>query len=455
MIRPKILLAIENEKPRRELIDIILKQDKEIDELKEKLKELQKAKKKKFRLWAQAVHLNRSYSRKPGQKTGHPGIGRNIPGTIHRTVEESLRVCPDCRNPLNTPCDVLEHIQEDIVPAHTEVTLFKRYRYHCAHCHKKVTSLYHPEEIPNSKIGPHALIHMAILKYHHALPANKIVELFSDLMDFKVSKGAVYQALERMSGWLQVEKKEILKAIRKSPQIHMDETGWKINGKGHWLWTAVNQRFAYYQIEKSRGALVPKKIIPTDYGGVLITDFYSAYRNLPGRKQKCLVHLLREMRNCFENDQTFEFWIHHKKLKRIIGDALHLKERRALFSLPHFKQRAGQIQSRLWLWANRRYRNKRLKRLAKRFVTYWNDIFTFLEIPDVPFSNNLAERMILPNVIIRNRSYQNRTVSGAKAHEVFMSLIQTLKLRNENPASWLKTAYLRHRQGNPTPLLTP
>jgi len=437
VIRPKILLAIENEKSRKELIDIILKQDKEIDELREKVEELQKAKKKKFRLWIEKFPRDRIYSKKPGQKIGHEGISRNLPQTIHRTVEQTLTICPDCRNPLSVPCDAILHVQEDIIPAHTEATLFKRYRYHCVHCRKKVTSLYHPEEIPNSKIGPNALIHMAILKYHHALPANKIVELFKDLMDFKISKGAVYQALQRMSEWLQVEKKEILQMIRSSPQIHMDETGWKINGKRHWLWTAVNDRLAYYQIEKSRAAKVPKKILPTDYGGVLITDFYSAYRNLPGKKQKCLVHLLREMRSCYENDQTFEFLIHHKSLKRLIQDALRLKERRAVFSIPVFKQRAQRIRNRLWAWSTARYRNKSLKRLQKRFLTYWNDMTTFLEIPEVAFSNNLAERMILPNVIIRNRSYQNRTKRGAKAHEVFMSLIQTLKLRNLNPAAEL------------------
>ena len=336
-----------------------------------------------------------------------------------------------------------------------EVTLFKRHRYYCAHCQKKVTAPYHPEEVPHSYIGPHALIHMAILKYHHALPGNKIVELFYDLMDFKVSKGAIYQSLERMSEWLEVEKKQILTMIRTSSQIHMDETGWKINGKGHWLWTAVNARLAYYQIEKTRAAKVPKKILPTDYGGILITDFYSAYRRLPGKKQKCLVHLLREMKSCFGNDQTIEFLRYHKILKRILDDALRPDKRRALFSSPDFKRRVGQIKSRLWRWSTASYRNKRLRRLAGRFLTYWNDLTTFLEMPNVPFSNNLAERMILPNVIIRNRSYQNRTSSGANAHAIFMSLIQTLKLRGENPAHWLKEAYLVHRRGNLTPLLTP
>jgi len=259
-----------------------------------------------------------------------------------------------------------------------------------------------------------------------------------------------------LAQWLQVETDQILEAIRLSPQIHADETGWKVNGLGHWLWAFVNKRLAYYKIDKSRGSKVPKKILTKDYGGTLIVDFYSAYNKLPGKKQRCIVHLLREMHRVYEKEQSSHTFLkYHKELKRIIDDALRLKEKRKLFPKITFERRVKRIKERLFLWSCRGYRNKHLNRLSKRFLKHWLHLVTFLENPEIPFSNNLAERMILPNVILRNRSYQNRSSKGAKAHEVLMSLIQTLRLQNESPVEWLKRAYLAHRQGNLAPILTP
>ena len=62
--------------------------------------------------------------------------------------------------------------------------------------------------------------------------------------------------------------------------------------------------------------------------------------------------------------------------------------------------------------------------------------------------------MIRPNVIFRKISFQNMSRKGADAHEVLMSLLQTLRLQDKNPIEFFKTAYLRHRQENPIPLLS-
>ena len=250
-----------------------------------------------------------------------------------------------------------------------------------------------------------------------------------------------------------METDHILKAIRKSPVIHMDETGWKINGRGHWLWTFVNERLAYYKIDKSRGSKVPKKILPKDYGGITVTDFYAAYTKLPGKKQRCLVHLFGEMHRAREKDQTKTFLKYHKELKRILTDALKLKEQSPSLNRSVFYRRLALIKRRLYRWSLRDYRNHCLEKLAKRFLKHWQELTTFLEYPGVPSSNNLAERMILPNVILRNRSYQNRSMKGACAHEVNMSLLQTLRLQGRNAVHAFKHAYLAHRKGNTLPCL--
>lgn len=443
-----------SDKTREELIEEILEKEKRIEALEKKLKEKEQADTRKRELKFARLQAKKKRQKKPGRKPGHVGVTRTKPNQIDRVVEQTLTDCPDCHHALSASQAVIEHTQEDLIPARVEVTLFKRHRYFCKHCDKMVSAPYAPDEIPNGNIGPNALIQMAILKYHHALPQGKIAELFKELSGFHISEGAVAQALQRLAEWLKVEAKAILQAIREGPHIYIDETGWKINGKGHWLWAFVNERLTYYKIDPSRAAKVPKQILPTDYGGIIISDFYAVYNKLPGKKQKCLVHLLREMKSCYEKNETKEFLKYYKQLKCIIRDALRLDGKREEIPKEAFLAHITRIKKRLLDWSVRSYRDKHLKRLSDRFLKHWFDLTTFLEEPGISFSNNLCERQIRPNVIIRNRSFQNRSPKGAETHEVLMSLLQTLRLQGQSVIAILQNAYLAHRKGNSAPIIS-
>jgi len=63
--------------------------------------------------------------------------------------------------------------------------------------------------------------------------------------------------------------------------------------------------------------------------------------------------------------------------------------------------------------------------LADLTVSHAHELFTFVDHPEVECTNNLAERKIRPNVVIRKISEGNRFRSGAEAHENFMSLVVT------------------------------
>jgi transposase len=449
-----------NEKSRDELIQDILDREKKIEEQEKQIAELKAKLGKKSALdehkqFLKAERLAKIKDRPkaPGQKAGHIGVTREKPKQIDRVVEQILTKCPDCDHRLSGSQEVVEHVQEDIVPARVQVTCYKKHRYYCKQCQKLVTAPCAEDEIPNSYLGPVALIQTVILKYHHALPFNKIAEVFEGLCGLKVSEGGLAQALQRVSEWLAVEESEILKAIRISPHVYMDETGWKISGRKHWVWAAANEKLAHYRIAVSRGAKVAKEIIGTEYEGTIGTDFYAAYNRLPGKKQRCLVHLLRTMKEYRIRDQSAEFVRYEKILKRIVWDAIHLGERRKKLEEEVYKRRVKRIKKRLFAWSVRDYKNKNLIRLTKRFLKHWAQLLTFLEYPDVSYHNNLAERMIRPNVIIRNRSFQNRSQKGAQAHGIHMSIIQTLRLQKRNLFTELKAAYLHRRQGNITPIL--
>lgn len=438
------------EKTKEELIRIILDQDARIRELEEIVKAEQKKRTEKFA----KPNTAKKRKKKPGQKFGHAGMTRVVPDHIDEVIEEALQECPECHHALGESIEVEEQVQEDIIPARARVRKYRRHVYCCEHCGKEVKAPYHPEHVPFGYLGANVLIQAAILKYHHCLPYRKIRELFQELAGLTVSPGGISQALARISRWLGVEKAVLLEAMRGSPQVHVDETGWRLDGKRSWVWALANERLAYYHVDRSRARKVLKELLGPEFNGTLISDFFSVYLNLPYRMQKCLVHLLREFHECAKTDRTEEFVTAYRKIKRLINDARKLRDRHDQIPSGEYARRRFRLEERLFDFTTAVYADKNLQRLSKRFVRSWLDMFRFLKDPSLAWNNNFAERMIRPNVIYRNRSFGNRSDCGAEAHGTIMSLMQTLRLQGKNVTENLRIAFLKHRQGDPVPCLS-
>lgn len=443
-----------SEKSKEELIEEYLRLRKEYEKLKQENADLKK------QIKPQASHVvtlkkRKRHWKKLGRPIGHPGCTRPKPEIIHHEIHQTLDVCPDCGQDTlhELVTEYQEHIQEDIVPARVEATRFIRHGYWCTQCKEQKTAPYAPEEIPYSYLGPNVLIHTILLKYHYGLSYGKMPMLFEELCGLKVTDSALAQALQRLAEWLEIEEQVIVGAVRASPWIHVDETGWKIAGKSHWLWDFVNEKLALYRIRQSRGRKVPVEVLTPHYSGVTISDFLSAYDKSGRRRQRCLVHLLREMKECRQKDSSEEYLAACRTLKRILRDAQRLDENRGKLAPWVFARRAMKIKDRLLNFACQPFANPNWKRLSKRLLKYYEEILTFLDIPGLPQNNNHAERMIRPNVIFRKISFQNMSRAGADAHETLMSIMQTLRLQGKNPADFFKRAYLKHRQGSPSSLL--
>ena len=392
-------------------------------------------------------------AKRPGQKSGHPGMTRATPTHIDRVVEQKLSQCPQCKHPLGESIEVTDHLQEDIIPARIEVTCFKRHRYYCAECRQIVTAPYAPEEIPSSHLGPQVLTQALLLKYVHGLPFNKIRTCFQEFANLRVSEGALAQALQRLASWLKVETSALREAIRTSPATHVDETGWKLTGINHWLWAFVTDRLAYFRIERSRGSGVPKDVLGEDYPGVVVSDFHSAYNRLKSPQQKCWAHLLRELRECAKKEVSEEYRRAHRLLRRIFLDARRLSRTRETLEPVMVLRRQRLLEDRLLDWGSVPYHNKTLQRLGGRVLKHHHQLLVFVKHPGLPYDNNHAERAIRPHVIIRHRSYQSRSPTGAATHANLMSLVQTLALSGRAIGETIKIAYLRHRHGDLSPVV--
>jgi len=141
-----------------------------------------------------------------------------------------------------------------------------------------------------------------------------------------------------------------------------------------------------------------------------------------------------ELRHASEEWQAFL-----KKTRRLFQDALRLRAR-ADFTPEHYASRIRRLYERLLDLALAEYADREARRLAKRLHKYWDELFTFLEHPEVPATNNHGEREIRFAVLIRKIIYGNRSDHGAFTQSVLMTIFRTLQRRGYNPIETLVSA---------------
>jgi len=397
-------------------------------------------------------------SKKRGGLFGHIGWFRKKPKTIDRIEEVRLDKCPECGSEGLTECKKIhEHIQEDIILPKVEVTLYRKHRYYCKKC-KRVISPKGADEIPGSRIGPRAKSFAAFLRYAIKISENDVTALFEKAFNLKISSSSI-------SGFMDSLKTEgipiynaLLASLKKGAFIHADETGWNIDGINHWLWKFSNKKVCISHIDKSRGQNVVANIIGDKYGGVLISDFLSAYNKLEAKaKQRCLVHILRDL------EKVIEYWREDKevmryceRLKKIFEDAISLyKEYKNKRWDNAYRSRRKSIANAMEDFDFPNPNKRILKRFAKRLKRHKGEILTFLCERDIDYHNNHAEQQIRPDVIFRKITFGNRSLAGAENHSVIMSIIQTAKLNGIDPIGTVEKILLRSPQNPLARALSP
>jgi len=91
----------------------------------------------------------------------------------------------------------------------------------------------------------------------------------------------------------QVDEK-LLERLRNSPVVQGDETVWRTGGQTAWAWCFRDPTLAIFLIDHHRSRDVIRRVLGESFGCTLVSDFYAANHGLECRKQRCLVHLLRD-----------------------------------------------------------------------------------------------------------------------------------------------------------------
>jgi len=372
--------------------------------------------------------------KRPGAKAGHPGARRKLPQRIDHRKEHRADCCPKCGGRLQRCADTRTRYTEDIPHIHPEVTEHVIHRDWCPRCQMKVEPVV-PDALPGATLGNHVLVLSAWLHYALGNTLSQIVEVFNFHLQMKITPGGLTQMWYRLQAILYPWYEQIQQQALHSAVLHADESGWRVDGKTHWLWCFTMRNLTYYMINRCRGSPALMKFFVEEFAGTLVSDFWGAYNAVVcALRQTCLVHLLRELAHTEQYKSPGRHWpVFAKKLRRLVGDAIRLWRARADLPQQTYASRRARLTTRLQELLAMPWKDRHAKRLIKRLRRHQNDLFTFLDQPDVPFDNNAAERAIRPAVVIRKNSYGNRSQRGADCQSVLMSVFRTLKQRGHDP----------------------
>ena len=394
---------------------------------------------------------NEEKKRKRGAPVGHPGWGRPKPDRIDRTVHvPAPTICPHCQSDGLTPMEeTKEHFQEDIViRSHTLVTCYRHGEAFCARCNRSVVQAGEGELL-NAPIGPVAKSVAIYLRYRIGISYRKTTELFRELFGLEFVPASALGFDRKAAAQGEPLYEDLREKIRTSEVVHGDETSWRSDGVGHYVWFAGNENFAFFQIDRHRSAEVAKSIFGEDFDGTLVRDRYAAYNGIGADWQVCLAHLITNAK---------EISAEHALLPQTEKDA----------AVGPFCDRVMDLCSRL-CDAGKQLKSgdlpwKAAAKIEKRSVRELNTIcqqtlrfkpaetlrsylagpeqkflFTFLSHPGVPPTNNLAEQSLRHLVIFRKISFGTRSGNGLKTHSILPSLVQTARRQGVHPRKFLQT----------------
>jgi hypothetical protein len=244
-------------------------------------------------------------------------------------------------------------------------------------------------EIPNAFIGPDVRAKISFMR-HEVKTSYKGTRLALQCFgNLTLSPGA----LVGFDNHISQQGKPLYEALKQSlsntPFIHVDETGWKRD----WLWIFTNPDIAFFHIDESRGSKVVIDHLGEFYNGVLITDFWSAYLSKIGAfaKQKCLVHLLRDIRELLKNRLPLSSEVFLRAVKRLLKDAIFLYNQHTTLTPDEYRSGRKDILKRFRkLLRQAPLSHHDSDNIRKRLIKFKNELFVFLKYPAVSPTNHVA-----------------------------------------------------------------
>ena len=283
------------------------------EELHKQVAELKRAGKRQAAPFSKGGRSSRP--KRPGRKPGMGSFSYRKSPSPDEVTEPLVEVavaegtCPGCGGRLEHQ-GVRVVYATDIPPIpRPQVTGYRVQICRCRSCGKQVRGR-HPDVAPDQygasahRVGRRVMAAAYVLHYGVGVPVRKVPAVLRALTGVELSQGAISQdALRRARGAVGDAYHKLRGSVRASPLVHTDDTGLRVDGGPAFLMAFETDEATVYQVRARHRNEEVREVVPSDYGGVMVTDRGRSYdaQALSGvKQQKCLAHVLRSISEVVE-----------------------------------------------------------------------------------------------------------------------------------------------------------
>lgn len=402
----------------------------------------------------------------PSKKGGQPGHeGKTLPMSQQPDHIIDL-AAPDrcsCGADLRGVEAVLKARRQvfDLPEPRLEVSEYRQYARTCPCCRATQAGCFPALAAAPVQYGPGVWALCTLLSSSFHLSCSHIGQLFADLYGLPLNQATVLQATERAHRSLEASEQAVKAAIHAAPVAHFDESGMACQGETFWLHVACTGLYTYLFVHAKRGlkALQGELSLLQGFGNRAIHDCYASYFTFKRASHGlCNAHLLRELQALIEAGTA---WAAEMKallleLYRLTDKGSgSLPEQELLPYLARYQaicQRADSQEPPPQKRPQGRSKNSKGRNLLERLDKHRQAVLAFASHPQVPFTNNQAERDIRPVKGKIKTAGCFRTQLGARHYARIQGFVSTARKHGKHIFTELKNAYSGYTFLTPNPI---
>ena len=423
-----------------------------------------------------AADAARKTGRSTQRRANRGALPKHLP-RVEVVIEPEHRDCPCCGGTLHAIGeDVSERL--DVIPAQFRVIVTRRPKYACRQCAEGVTQAPAPEHLIAGGLPTEALVaHVLVLKYADHLPLYRQAQIYAR-QGLQLDRSTLADWVGHAARELRPVHARLVEILKGSAKLFADETKVPVldPGRGRtksgWLWALARDDrpwggpdppAAAYLYAEGRGAEHAANHL-RGFEGLLQVDGYAAYRGLaaprdgaPDQPGVTLAYCWAHSRRRFhEIAEAGPAPIAAETLRRIA--ALYAVEAEIRGSDQEARRAARQARSRPIVEALRPWLEAQLSRVSGKSrlaeairytLKLWDGLTRFLDDGRIELDTNPVERAIRPIALTRKNALFAGSDNGAEHWAVISSLIETCKLNDLNPHSYLTGTLERILDGHP------
>jgi transposase len=382
-----------------------------------------------------------------GKGKGYNNTRSGNTRTVETVTVAPVHVCETCGEDLSDiPCQGHERrtridIVFEKVVSHVDAEIKA-----CPQCQAQSKGTF-PEDLSGPlQYGPGIKAYVLNLLVAQMLSLKRVQQSIRTLIDRALAEATILKYVLQLHQALAAWEDTAIEQLLAEPTMHVDETSLRVDRRNHWIhvYSAGDITLKFLHPKRGREAIEAINIIPR-YGGTIIHDCWASYLAYDHCGHGlCGSHLLREL--TFIVEANAYRWA--ANIKRLLQQTCILVSKRKSKQLSETEYKNLRKRYRNLLTRGEKElppipprQNGKRGRVAKsdahnlweRLKRHEEAVLLFAKLPDVPFTNNRAERDLRMSKVKQKVSGCFRTLRYAEAYCRISSYLQTMANRGYNP----------------------